>query len=95
VSSSLAQRPGAPPVEVIPLGYVEGLLWRLVLLAPPSGSAGDPIPQLQHQHPGNPEWELVAHDDLLAHVTWQAYRRGLRDHTERTAHSGLVLPSHP
>ena len=92
VGSSLAERRGGSAAEVIPLGYVDGLLWRLVLLAPPPGSAGDPVPQLQHQHPGSPEWELVSHDDLLAHLAWQAYRRGLRGQPDRTSHSGLVLP---
>lgn len=80
--------------QVVPLGYIDGLLWRLVILAPRS-VGGDATPQLQHQHPGSGEWEVVAHDDLLAHITWQAYRRGLHRAGEGPSGSGLLLPGSP
>jgi hypothetical protein len=86
---------GEERAQVIPLGYVNGFLWRLVLLPPPPGAAkADPVPQLQHQHTDSPEWELVAHDDLLSHLTFQAYRRGSAVAHERREHGGLVVPGH-
>ncbi len=80
--------------QVVPLGYIDGLLWRLVILAPRS-VGGDVTPQLQHQHPGSGEWEVVAHDDLLAHLTWQAYRRGAHRAGEAPTGSGLLIPGSP
>lgn len=87
---------GAPTAgaQVVPLGYIDGLLWRLIVLAPLSAS-GDAIPQLQHQHPGSGEWEVVAHDDLLAHITWRAYRRGTHRAGEAPVGSGLLIPGSP
>lgn len=87
----LSSGPPAQP-EVISLGYIEGAVWRLVVF-PPSTRTGkaDEVPQLQRQVMGG-QWEVVAHDDVLAHVAWQAYRRGRRAEGRTPKHSGLFIP---
>ena len=82
--------PQQPQPEVIVLGYVEGALWRLVVF-PPAGVKGHEVPQIQRQVLGG-GWEAVAHDDLLAHLAWRAYRRGRRLDDHKPSHSGLVVP---
>ena len=77
----------APQPEVIPLGYLEGALWRLVVYHPaPGNPRDDPLPEIHRQEPGRPQWDIVGHGDLLARLVYQAWRRG---HEERRG-SGLL-----
>ncbi|MCZ7662279.1 MAG: hypothetical protein M5U22_04740 [Thermoleophilia bacterium] len=83
----ITPRTGPPQPEVIPLGYLEGALWRLVVHHPSPGTPKDePVPEVHRQEQGHPHWDLVGRSDVLSRLVYQAWRRG----REERRGSGLL-----